>query len=301
MHEITTIRPSDLSQPELHRYLLTAIAPRPICFASTVDFAGQINLSPFSFFNVFSSNPPVIVFSPSRSGRDGSTKHTLQNIMEIPEVVVNIVNYPIVEQMSLSSTTYEKGVNEFVKAGLTQVDSEIVRPPRVGEAPVSFECLVNQVIPLGDGPGAGNLVIAEVKLMHISKTYLDKDGHLDTFKLELVARMGGNWYCRATEGALFEIPKPIRKKGIGVDQLPDSIRMSEVLTGNDLGRLANVESLPLKAEVEVLFQDAKIQDLLDQDTFLALHKLAQAELKQGNTVNALKILMVEVYFFNEAQ
>ena len=242
---IKTIDPSSIPQPELHAYLLSAVAPRPICFASTIDAAGNVNLSPFSFFNVFSSNPPIMIFSPARSGRDNSLKHSHQNVKEVPEVVINIVNYPIVEQMSLSSTAYEKGVNEFTKAGLTQVPSEKVKPPRVGEAPVAFECSVTEIIELADTPGAGNLILAKVELIHINEAYLT-DGQLDTKKLDLVGRMGGSWYTRSSGDALFEIPKPTRTKGIGVDMLPESIRNSNVLTGNNLGRLGNVSELPSK-------------------------------------------------------
>ena len=240
--DIKTISPSEISQPELHAYLLSAVAPRPICFASTVDADGNVNLSPFSFFNVFSSNPPILIFSPSRSGRDGSLKHSHQNVKEVPEVVINIVNHPIVEQMSLSSTAYDKGVNEFVKTGLTQVPSEKVRPPRVGEAPVSLECTVTQVIELADTPGAGNLILVKVELIHINKKYLTDD-KLDTQKLDLVGRMGESWYTRASGASLFEIPKPIRTKGIGVDNLPLAVRESKILTGNNLGRLGNLESV----------------------------------------------------------
>jgi len=201
MSNTTTINPKELSQPERHKLLLTAIAPRPICFASTIDLNGNVNLSPFSFFNIFSSSPPVMVFSPARNGRDGSLKHTLQNIYDLNEVVINVVNFGIAEQMSLSSTAYDKGVNEFVKAGLTQIPSDQIKPPRVGEAPVAFECTIDQVIELGDHGGAGNLVIARVVMIHINNDYLDKDGNLDTYKLDLVARMGGNLYCRANGDA----------------------------------------------------------------------------------------------------
>ena len=237
---IKTIDPSEISQQELHGILLTAVAPRPICFASTVDKKGNVNLSPFSYFNVFSSNPPILIFSPARSGRDNSHKHSYLNIKDVPEVVINIVNHAIVEQMSLSSTAYDKGINEFVKSGLTAVQSEMVKPPRVGEAPVSFECVVNKTIELAELPGAGNLIIAEVKRIHLNVDYLT-EGKLDTKKLDLVGRMGGSWYVKANNDALFEIPKPIQTKGIGVDMLPKGIRESEVLTGNNLGRLGNLE------------------------------------------------------------
>ncbi|UII80893.1 flavin reductase family protein [Flagellimonas sp. CMM7] len=297
MSNIKTIDPTSISQPELHAYLLSAVAPRPICFASTIDTEGNINLSPFSFFNVFSSNPPVMIFSPSRSGRDNSLKHSHQNIKEVPEVVINIVNYPIVEQMSLSSTAYEKGVNEFIKSGLTQVASEKIRPPRVAEAPVSFECSVQQVIELADTPGAGNLVLAKVELIHINEQYMDDQGKLDPLKLDLVGRMGGSRYTRASGNSLFEIPKPIRNKGIGVDQLPESIQNSTVLTGNNLGRLGNLEKIPTQEEIERIGLDDEIQMLtkkLDgnpKKLKKELHWVSQQMLKDNDTEKALAVLL----------
>lgn len=298
MNKIISIDPNSLSQPDLHTYLLTAVAPRPICFASTIDAADNVNLSPFSFFNVFSSNPPIMVFSPARSGRDNSTKHTYDNILEVKETVINIINYPLVEQMSLASTAYAKGINEFVKAGLTQVKSEKVRPPRVGEAPVAFECVVDRVIELGQNPGAGNLIIARVVMMHLQETYLDEAGKLDTQKLDLVARMGGSWYSRASGDALFEIPKPIRTKGIGIDQLPKNIRESTILTANNLGRLGNVEQLPKHAEVMKVKEKAAVQELLRNvkdatELNRQLHQLAKIYLEKSDTKNALRILMLE--------
>ncbi|GMN11634.1 flavin reductase family protein [Croceitalea sp. MTPC9] len=282
-----TIDPNSIAQPELHAYLLSAVAPRPICFASTIDAAGNVNLSPFSFFNVFSSNPPIMIFSPARSGRDNSLKHSHQNVKEVAEVVINIVNYPIVEQMSLSSTAYDKGVNEFTKAGLTQVPSEKVKPPRVGEAPVAFECSVTEVIELADTPGAGNLILAKVELIHINEAYLT-DGQLDTQKLDLVGRMGGSWYTRSSRDSLFEIPKPIRTKGIGVDALPKSIRNSPVLTGNNLGRLGNVEELPSQIEIKDV---TKIQAVQSTNNRKELHLLAKEVLEAGDTKKALAILI----------
>lgn len=291
--KIKTISPSDISQPELHSYLLAAVAPRPICFASTVDKDGNVNLSPFSFFNVFSSNPPVLIFSPSRSGRDGSMKHTHQNVLEVPEVVINIVNYPMVEQMSLSSTAYDKGVNEFQKAGFTQVKSDVVAPPRVGEAPVALECTVTQVIPLADAPGAGNLVLARVERMHIQEQYLDAAGQLDTQKLDLIGRMGGSWYTRSSGDSLFEIPKPIRTLGIGVDRLPKAVVQSTVLTGNNLGRLGNLERLPTPTEIEGIRNHAEVARLLagqNINTAVEVHQLAQAWLEAGRSQEALALL-----------
>lgn len=298
MSQIKSIDPNSISQPSLHAYLLAAVAPRPIAFASTIDAEGRVNLSPFSFFNVFSSNPPVMIFSPARSGRDNSTKHTLDNVKVVPETVINIVNHPIVEQMSLASTAYAKGVNEFVKAGLTQVPSEKIRPPRVGEAPVSFECVVDQVIELGDSGGAGNLVIAKVVMIHLHEKYLNEQGFLDTTKLDLVGRMGESWYCRASGDALFEIPKPIRNRGIGIDALPEHIRNSSILTGNNLGRLGNVEQLPDAALLSALTKDKAIQELLKKRESKPLifkevqHRLAQQYLEQNEVEKALALLMI---------
>lgn len=299
MNQIKSIDPRTIPQPNLHAYLLAAVAPRPIAFASTIDEAGNVNLSPFSFFNVFSSNPPVMIFSPARSGRDNSTKHTLDNVRVVPETVINIVNYPIVEQMSLASTAYAKGVNEFVKAGLTQVPSEKVRPPRVGESPVAFECVVDQVIELGDSGGAGNLVIARVVMIHLQEKYLNEAGFLDTTKLDLVGRMGESWYCKASGEALFEIPKPLRKTGIGVDALPEHVRNSSILTGNNLGRLGNVEQLPNADLLGELTQEQAVQDVLakmeidDTAAFrTAQHQLAQQYLEQDETAKALGLLLI---------
>ena len=286
---IKTIDPSAISQPELHAYLLAAVAPRPICFASTVAADGKVNLSPFSFFNVFSSNPPVLIFSPARSGRDGSLKHSHQNVKEVPEVVINIVNYPIVAQMSLSSTAYDKGVNEFIKAGLTQVPSEKVRPPRVGEAPVALECSVTEVIELADTPGAGNLILAKVELIHINEKYLTDDA-LDTQKLDLVGRMGESWYTRASGAALFEIPKPLRTKGIGVDSLPVSVRESKILTGNNLGRLGNLERVPTTSEMDMIRKSDEVKTKGLADDIAKVHQLAKAWLAEGRTQDALSLL-----------
>ncbi|MBT8188762.1 MAG: flavin reductase family protein [Croceitalea sp.] len=288
-----TLDPKNLAQPILHEYLLSAVAPRPICFASTIDKMGNVNLSPFSFFNVFSSNPPIMIFSPARSGRDNSLKHSHENVKEVPEVVINIVNYPIVEQMSLSSTAYQKGVNEFIKAGFTQVPSEKVRPPRVAESPVSFECTVQDVIELAKTPGAGNLILAKVELIHIDEKYLDLENKLDTKKLDLVGRMGGSWYTRASGESLFEIPKPLRTKGIGVDALPKGIRESNVLTGNNLGRLGNVERLPDLEQINLVAEMTEVQEKTRKSQ---LHKLAQTILEEGDTNKALAILLYSETF-----
>ena len=291
-----TIDPNDISQPELHGILLTAVAPRPICFASTIDQHGNVNLSPFSYFNVFSSNPPILIFSPARSGRDNTHKHSYLNVKEVPEVVINIVNHQVVEQMSLASTAYQRGVDEFTKSGLTPIPSETVRPPRVGEAPVAFECTVQQTIELAQEPGAGNLVLAKVERIHINEGYLT-EGKLDTQKLDLVGRMGGNWYIRAVNEALFEIPKPIRSKGIGVDALPEGIRESEVLTGNNLGRLGNLQQLPEDTEIAVIAQDDEVKMMakkVGHDPKLhkkQLHWLAQRILEEGDTIKAMSVLL----------
>lgn len=238
-----TIDPATLPAPEFYRYLTASVAPRPIAFASTIDRAGRVNLSPFSFFNVFGSNPGILVFSPVLRGRDGTAKDTLLNLQEVPEVVVNLVSYAMVEQTSLSSSEYERGVNEFVKAGFTEVPSERVKPPRVGESPVQLECRVRDIIEMNPGAGgAANLVIAEVLLAHVSDALLDERGFIDPRKTDWVGRLGGDFYVRASGPALFEVARP--RRGIGIDQLPEAIRRSTVLTGNDLGKLGNVETLP---------------------------------------------------------
>lgn len=221
-----------------------AVAPRPICFASTIDKAGNVNLSPFSYFNFMSQNPPICVFSPLTRVRDGKDKHTLENIREVPEVVINIVNYDMVQQQSLASTEYAKEINEFDKSGFTALSSELVKPPRVAESPVQLECKVREIITIQEGGGTGNLVIAEVVNMHIKSYLLDENDQMDQAALNLVARLGGDWYCRVTKENLFEVPKPLRKLGIGVDQLPEHIRNSSILTGNQLGLLANIEAIP---------------------------------------------------------
>ncbi|WP_422350168.1 flavin reductase family protein [Flagellimonas sp.] len=296
MSSIKTIDPNSISQPELHSYLLTSVAPRPIGFVSTVDSDGNVNLSPFSFFNVFSSNPPIMIFSPAR-GRNNIPKHSLQNVQEVPEAVINIVDFPIVEQMSLSSTAYDKDVNEFVKSGLTQVPSAKVKPPRVGESPVSFECTVDRIIELGDGQGAGNLIMAKVELIHIQDQFLDEEGKLDPLKLDLVGRMGGSWYTRASTASLFEIPKPIRTKGMGVDGLPSGIRNSPVLTGNNLGRLGNLEQLPTADEIDMVAKDDEIRMMQKklngnpQKLKKELHWLSQRMLMDEQTEKALAVLM----------
>ena len=239
-----SINLDDLNKFELQTLLQTAIAPRPIALASTIDKNGNVNLSPFSFFNIFSSNPPVIIFSPARRVRDNTTKHTLENVLEVPEVVIGNVNFDMVQQVSLSSTEYEEGVNEFLKTGLTMKPADLVKPPLIMESPVNMECKVLEVKALGTEGGAGNLVICEVIKIHVDEKYLNDNGVLDQTKLNLVSRLGGNWYGKTSAETLFEVPKPLVTKGIGYDQLPDSIKHSKIFTGNDLGMLANIEDLP---------------------------------------------------------
>ncbi|WP_288373128.1 flavin reductase family protein [uncultured Algoriphagus sp.] len=292
-----TIYPKDLPVPEFHALLQGSVAPRPIAFASTIDSEGNVNLSPFSFFNLFSTNPPILVFSPSRRVRDNTTKHTLENVHEVPEVVIHVVHYGMVEQMSLASTEYPKGVDEFVKAGFTAVPSSQVKPPRIKEARVSMECKVNEVKSLGDTGGAGNLVICEVLCIHVDEDILDEKGIIDPNKLDLVARLGGNWYSRTNGSCLFEIPKPLRTLGIGVDQIPEEIRNSAILTGNNLGRLGNVESLPSEEEIEKFGEKPEIQEMrvrFQNDPASwgdHLHLLAKETLEEGDVEKAWLILL----------
>jgi flavin reductase (DIM6/NTAB) family NADH-FMN oxidoreductase RutF len=292
-----TIDPKEISTTQLHSYLLGSIAPRPIAFASTVDLNGNVNLSPFSFFNIFGSNPPILIFSPARRVRDNSTKHSLDNVKEVPEVVISIVNYEMVEQMSLTSTEYEKGVNEFIKSGLTEASSLKVKPPRIKEAPASFECKVLEIIPFGEGGGAANLVVCEVLLAHFKEEIFGENGQIDPFKLDAVGRMGGDWYCRANGPALFEIPKPIRSKGIGVDNIPLEIKNSLVLTGNNLGRLGNVEKLPSEEDVKAFADQPSLKELKlrfknDKESYIFhLHEYAKEILEGGDVLSAWKILL----------
>ncbi len=239
-----SVTPEELTVPKLHQLLLGSVGPRPICFASTIDAQGNRNLAPFSFFNVFSANPPILVFSPARSGRTNETKHTHDNVKEVPQVVINVVTYEMVHQMSLTSSPYAKGVDEFVKSGFTPIDSDLVKPARVKESPIQLECEVQQVVELGQNGGAGNLVICKVLKMHIDESKLNEHGQIDQTKIDLVARMGGDWYCRAHGDAMFELVKPLTNCGIGVDALPEHIRLSHVLSGNDLGQLGNIETIP---------------------------------------------------------
>ncbi len=286
-----SLDPKAISTPELHRYLLSAVAPRPIAFASTIDANGVSNLSPFSFFNVFSANPPVMIFSPARRVRNNTTKHTLENAEVTKEVVINVVNYDIVHQMSLSSTEYAEGVNEFEKAGLTMLASDLVKPFRVAESPVQFECKVNDIIKLGTEGGAGNLIICEVIKMHISEDVLDDNQQINQEKLDLVSRAGGSYYSRAKAG-FFEIPKPLSSLGIGVDALPEHIRTSMILTGNDLGMLGNVEKLPNRDEVEAFMDDiADRYPDIKLAPYRKKHVIAQNYLSYGDVDSAWKLLL----------
>ena len=286
-----SIEPKNLSPLKLQAYLQSAVAPRPIAFASTISASGKPNLSPFSFFNVFSSNPPILIFSPARRVRDNTIKHTLINAEATKEVVINIVNFDIVQQASLSSTEYADGVNEFVKSGLTQIPSDIVKPYRVKESPVQFECKVNQIIALGTEGGAGNLIICEVVKIHIDEKILDDNGNIDQYKIDLVSRLGSNCYSRSNQG-LFEVPKPIANLGIGVDAIPDYIKKSSVFNGNDLGMLGNIEALPTQEEVAIFVKENfEIKGVLSADDALKIHQKAKAYLNQQDVLSAWKVLL----------
>lgn len=281
-----TLQTKDLSPQQTQMFLQYAVAPRPIAFVSTVDEEGNVNLSPFSFFNLFSSNPPILVFSPARRVRDNTTKHTLDNVMKVKECTINIVNYNMVHQTSLSSTEYPKGVNEFTKAGFTELKSDFVKPPRVKESPVQFECIVRDVIALAETPGAGNLVLAEVVAMHISEDVLAADGKIDQVKMDHVARLGGDWYSRVTADSLFQVAKPLTTMGIGVDALPEHIRHSKILTGNNLGQLGNVEQIPQYDEAT----RAEIKSKYGFMTENEKHALAKDLLSEGDVSEAWKVL-----------
>ncbi|MFY0594241.1 flavin reductase family protein [Roseivirga sp.] len=290
------IDPKEIATPDLHAQLLGCIGPRPIAFASTVDAEGNPNLAPYSFFNVFSTNPPTLILSPAKP-RDLQLKHTLLNAMATKEIVINVVSYPIVEQMSLSSTAYAKGVNEFVKSGLTAIDAEMVSVPRVKESIASFECKVKEVVHLGEEAGAGNLIICEILLAHISDDVLDEEGKPDPFKTDLVGRMGGDWYCRANGSAIFKLPKPNRNLGVGVDQIPDAIRNSPVLTGNNLGRLGNIDKIP---ENDRIFAFSETPEIVEIKTRFIndpeslenqLHELAKSYLEANEVEKAWLTLL----------
>lgn len=284
------IQPADLPVPKLQAYLQSAVAPRPIAFVSSIDSHGNVNLSPFSFFNMFSMNPPILVFSPSRRVRDNTTKHTLQNVLEVPEVTINIVSYAIVEQTSLASCEYPKGVNEFNMAGFTAKASQKIKPPYVAESPVSFECKVNQVLPLGDKGGAGNLVICEVLLMHIQDSVLDENRMIDPYKLDAVARMGQNYYNRAQGESIFTVPKPNEKIGVGFSAIPEAVKNSMVLTGNDLGRLGNIETLPTEVELIAMRNNSEWRQASEKG-MEHLHQLAKQYLAEGKISEAWRVLL----------
>jgi len=296
MHDTTTIPLNSISKLQLYGILTSTVIPRPIGFVSTVDKDGNVNLSPFSFFNVVSADPPIIIFSPV-IGFNGEQKDTYRNIKEVPEAVINLVNYPIVEQMSLSSTAYDKEINEFEKAGLTAVKSDKIRPPRVAESPVSFECTIEQTIELGETLGAGNLILAKVKLIHIKSKYLTKDGKIDQVKLDMVGRMGGNDYTRINEQSVFQIKRPHTTIGIGIDKLPSSIKHSPLLTGNHLGKLGTVEVLPTTETVNQVAQETAIKMLLSKwkehpkNLYEALYNYGRQLLDNHQTNHSLAVLM----------
>lgn len=286
-----SLEPKELSPTRLQGYLQSAVAPRPIALASTMSPDGEPNLSPFSFFNVFSSNPPILIFSPARRVRDNSVKHTLTNVQATGEVVINVVSYAMVQQTSLSSTEYADGVNEFVKAGFTAVASDLVKPFRVSESPVQFECKVKQIIPMGDQGGAGNLVICEVLKLHIDERVLDTNGVIDQHKIDLVARLGSNWYSRSN-AALFEVPKPLVTLGIGVDNIPTPIKLNPIFDGNDLGMLGNVEALPTADEVALFVQqNFEVKSILSADDAPKVFAKAKEYLQQQDAESAWKLLL----------
>jgi flavin reductase (DIM6/NTAB) family NADH-FMN oxidoreductase RutF len=284
----------DLKTAEKQYYLQHVVAPRPVCFASTIDKAGNVNLSPFSFFNLFSSNPPIVIFSPSRRVRDNTTKHTLENVMEVPEVVINIVTYEMVYQVSLASCEFPKEVNEFAKAGFTSEPATLVKPPMVKESKVKMECQVIEIKPLGKEGGAGNLVICEVIRMHIDDSLLDENKKIDQRKIHHIARLGGDWYCKVDETNLFMVPKPNTELGIGVDALPESIRNSDILTGNDLGHLANVREMPI---IEPSFDDTHLKNIIQyyslnpDEMEKELHTYAKKLLAEGKVKEAWQVLL----------
>lgn len=293
-----SIDPRNTATKDVHAYLLGAIGPRPIALASTVDQNGNPNLSPFSFFNIFSANPPIAIFSPARRVRNNTTKHTLKNAIATKEVVINVVSYDIVEQCSLSSTEYADGVNEFSKSGLTPLASEVVAPFRVKESPVQLECKVNEVVALGDEGGAGNLVICEIVRIHVNENVLNEHGKIDQNKIDLVGRLGANWYCRSSGEALFEVEKPLSTLGIGYDNIPQRIRNSYILSGNDLGKLGNVERIPNQEEVDDFIAKTAIRTELDtcsddEEKRELLHYKAQEHLKENRIQEAWLSLLID--------
>ena len=284
--------PNEISNPEIFKLFLGGVAPRPIAFASTVDKDGNVNLSPFSFYNAFGVNPTTLIFSPARRGRDNTTKHTLDNVKEVPEVVLNAVNYSMVQQMSLSSTEYPKGVNEFEKSGLTPVKSVKVKPPRVKESFLQFECKVREVIEISGEPGSGNLVVCELLYIHVDDNILDKDGNIHPDKIDLVGRLGGDYYTRTSGSANFIVPKPLTTLGIGVDSLPPEVRNSSVLTGNDLGQLGNAEELPSPEEVKKSLMNPLYRSLAKDET--SRHNFAKKLISENNIKEALKVVLLGI-------
>lgn len=283
-----------LPLPQRQNYLQHAIAPRPICFASTIDKAGNVNLSPFSFFNLFSITPPVVIFSPSRRGRDNTTKHSFENVLEVPEVVINIVDYDMVQQVSLASCDFPKGINEFIKAGFKEQPATRVRPPMVQESKIKMECRVLEIKPLGTQGGAGNLVICEVLIMHIDDSVLNDAGMIDQLKLNHVARLGGDWYCKVDNTNLFSVAKPNVNRGIGIDHLPENIRYSKILTGNHLGQLGNVYELPV---INPSFHDDTLKHIFQyysispEEMEKELHLYAKQLLDNGKVQEAWQVLL----------
>jgi flavin reductase (DIM6/NTAB) family NADH-FMN oxidoreductase RutF len=289
-----TFDPRELSLPKRQGYITAAVGPRPIAFASTIDKDGNVNLAPYSFFNAFSAEPPTLVFSSNRSGRTGETKDTYKNIKEHQEVCINVVTYDMVQQVSFASSEFPRGVNEFEKAGFTPEPSEVIKPPRVKESPVQFECVVHQIIELGDQGGAGNLFICDIQRMHIADEILDENGRINQAKLDLVGRSGANWYVRVNADSLFEVPKPRMPLGIGVDQFPERVRLSKILTGNDLGLLASIDILPGKEEVASVETWDEVQDIKMGDAQIReklAQKLAQKYLQAGEIEKAWKIIL----------
>lgn len=289
-----TVFPEKIPVPQLHSYLLGAVAPRPIALASTLDENGNPNLSPFSFFNVFGANPPIAIFSPARRVRDNTTKHTLENAKKTGEVVINVVNYNMVQQTSLASTEYPEGVNEFVKAGLTPCKSEIVKPYRVMESPVQLECKVKDIIETGKEGGAGNLIICEIVCIHIDEKVLDDNGKIDQHKIDLVGRLGADWYVRASGNALFEVAKPLATIGIGIDSLPEHIRFSKILTGNDLGQLGNIEKLPDANEAKAYINSSAFIETMKRvgiDNQDEIHQSAALLLRHSTPWDAINWLI----------
>jgi flavin reductase (DIM6/NTAB) family NADH-FMN oxidoreductase RutF len=277
---------SILTGVQLQNILQYVIAPRPICFASTINKKGEVNLSPFSYFNIFSVQPPICIFSPSRRLRDNTTKHTLDNINEVAECVINIVSYEMVAQTSLASCEYPQGVNEFIKAGFTMLPSEVVQPPRVAESPVQLECRINQIVPLGEKAGAGNLVIAEILRIHLSENILDDNGNIDQTSLDLVARLGGNWYARINKDALFQLEKPNEKIGIGFDQLPQALVNADWLTKNEKAKLANLNNPPQKEEALKLLNSAYIEKLSTKKSNEEIRPIIKDLLNNGDSLKA---------------